>query len=124
MHHPRTHSCNTAAGARPAPDLAASERLVTLFVHTQPQTRRRACQVVFSEAQQPAAVPDHVEKTAEHTRSMSVVSESASRTHTHSRGIMIACYAAPYAIAARHLRHLSMDGWWSCPETPLEALLT
>ena len=57
------------------------------------------------------------------TKSNMIEVDSAKHTDAHSRGIMCAYWAAPSAVAARYLMHLSMDGCRSCRETLSAALL-
>ena len=57
------------------------------------------------------------------TNSNTVDVESASHTDAHSRVILSLCCAAPGAVAARYLMHLSIDYCSSCRETLSAALL-
>ena len=57
------------------------------------------------------------------TKSNMIEVDSAKHTDAHSRGIICAYWAAPSAVAARYLMHLSMDGCRSCRETLSAALL-
>ena len=57
------------------------------------------------------------------TKSNMIEVDSAKHTDAHSHGIMCAYWAAPSAVAARYLMHLSMDGCRSCRETLSAALL-
>ena len=61
VHKQRTQPCNIAAGERPTPELAASERQVKLSVHADPQTPGGAHDIVRGEEQEPSAVLDHKE---------------------------------------------------------------
>ena len=64
-----------------------------------------------------------IKKTAEHMMSITISVEPASHTHAHNREIIVTCCAALGAVAARHMRHLSLCGWCSCRDTPSAALL-
>ena len=57
------------------------------------------------------------------TKSNMIEVDSAKHTDAHSRGIMCAYWAAPSAVAARYLMHLSIDYCSSCRETLSAALL-
>ena len=57
------------------------------------------------------------------TKRNTVDVESASHTDAHSRVILSLCCAAPGAVAARYLMHLSIDYCSSCRETLSAALL-